>query len=82
METDGEESASEEAADLIGGAEMPGRRIIAVGGGKGGVGKSVLAANLGIYLAQLGKHVVLLDADLGGANLHTFLGVELSLIHI
>lgn len=76
METDGEESASEEAADLIGGAEMPGRRIIAIGGGKGGVGKSVLAANLGIYLAQLGKHVVLLDADLGGANLHTFLGVE------
>lgn len=52
------------------------RRIIAVGGGKGGVGKSLLAANLGIYLAQLGKKVVLIDADLGGANLHTFLGVE------
>jgi flagellar biosynthesis protein FlhG len=52
------------------------RRIIAIGGGKGGVGKSLLAANLGIYLAQLGKRVVLIDADLGGANLHTFLGVE------
>jgi flagellar biosynthesis protein FlhG len=52
------------------------RRIIAVGGGKGGVGKSLVAANLGIYLAQLGKKVVLIDADLGGANLHTFLGVE------
>src|SRR5262245_54858301 len=52
------------------------RRIIAVGGGKGGAGKSLLAANLGIYLAQLGKRVVLLDADLGGANLHTFVGVE------
>src|SRR2546430_16269842 len=53
-----------------------GRKIIAIGGGKGGVGKSLLAANLGIYLAQLGKRVILIDADLGGANLHTFVGVE------
>ena len=52
------------------------RHIIAVGSGKGGVGKSLVAANLAIYLAQLGKKVVLLDADLGGANLHTFVGVE------
>jgi flagellar biosynthesis protein FlhG len=52
------------------------RHIIAVGSGKGGVGKSLLAANIGIFFAQLGKKVVLLDADLGGANLHTFVGVE------
>jgi flagellar biosynthesis protein FlhG len=52
------------------------RRIIAVGGGKGGAGKSLLAANIAIYLATLGKRVVLLDADLGGANLHSFVGVE------
>ena len=52
------------------------RRIIAVGGGKGGAGKSLLAANIAIYMATLSKRVVLLDADLGGANLHTFVGVE------
>jgi len=52
------------------------RHIIAVGSGKGGVGKSLLAANIAIFFAQLGKRVVLLDADLGGANLHTFVGVE------
>src|SRR5688572_9925845 len=57
-------------------AERAARRIVAVGGGKGGAGKSLLAANLAIYLATLGKRVVLLDADLGGANLHTFVGVE------
>jgi flagellar biosynthesis protein FlhG len=50
-------------------------RIWAVGGGKGGVGKSVIAANLGVVLAQLGNRVVLVDADLGGANLHTLLGI-------
>jgi flagellar biosynthesis protein FlhG len=52
------------------------RRIVAIGGGKGGAGKSLIAANVAIYLATLGKRVVLLDADLGGANLHTFVGVE------
>lgn len=51
-------------------------RVIAIGGGKGGAGKSLLAANIGIFLSTLGKRVVLLDADLGGANLHTFVGVE------
>lgn len=51
------------------------RRIIAIGGGKGGIGKSLLSANLGIALAQRGAQVVLVDADLGGANLHTCLGV-------
>src|SRR5205823_10349069 len=51
------------------------RRVIAVGGGKGGIGKSLVSANLGIALAQKGKRVVLVDADLGGANLHTCLGV-------
>jgi flagellar biosynthesis protein FlhG len=51
-------------------------RIIAVGGGKGGVGKSVVSANLALVLADAGHRVVLVDADLGGANLHTVLGVS------
>lgn len=51
------------------------RRIIAVGGGKGGIGKSLVSANLSIALARQGRRVLLVDADLGGANLHTCLGV-------
>jgi flagellar biosynthesis protein FlhG len=51
-------------------------RILAVGGGKGGIGKSLISANLGIALARRGKRVVLVDADLGGANLHTTLGLD------
>ena len=53
------------------------RRILSVGGGKGGIGKSLISANLGIALARRGQRVVLVDADLGGANLHTTLGLEL-----
>ncbi len=53
------------------------RRVISIGGGKGGIGKSLIAANLGIELARRGRRVVLVDADLGGANLHTTLGLEI-----
>lgn len=52
------------------------RTIIAVGGGKGGIGKSLVAANLAIIYSKMGLKVVLVDADLGGANLHTCLGVQ------
>jgi flagellar biosynthesis protein FlhG len=51
-------------------------QIWAIGGGKGGIGKSFLAANLGAVAASLGRRVILIDADLGGANLHTCLGVR------
>ena len=51
------------------------RQIWSVGGGKGGIGKSILTASLGWQLARMGKRVVLVDADLGGANLHTCLGL-------
>jgi len=51
------------------------RVIWAIGGGKGGSGKSFITTNIGICLSRLGARVILIDADLGGANLHTFLGV-------
>ncbi len=50
--------------------------IWAVGGGKGGVGKSVITLMLAAWLGRLGQRVVLVDADLGGANLHTMLGIR------
>lgn len=54
----------------------PEPRIWAFGSGKGGVGKSVVATNLAVLLARRGEKVALLDADLGGANLHTMLGMR------
>ena len=50
-------------------------QVIAVSGGKGGVGKSNVSVNLGIALAQMGRRVVLLDADLGLANIDVLLGI-------
>jgi flagellar biosynthesis protein FlhG len=49
-------------------------RIIPVASGKGGVGKSLVAANLGVALAQAGQRVVVADLDLGASNLHLVLG--------
>jgi flagellar biosynthesis protein FlhG len=49
--------------------------IWTIGGGKGGSGKSFITTNIGICLSKLGARVTLIDADLGGANLHTFLGI-------
>ena len=49
--------------------------IVAIGGGKGGVGKSLLSANLAAYLARMGFRVAALDLDCGGANLHTYFGM-------
>ncbi len=53
------------------------QKIWAIGGGKGGVGKSLVTANLSICLALMGHRVVTIDLDLGGANLHTCLGVPI-----
>ena len=55
---------------------MPVKKIWSIGGGKGGIGKSIFSLGLGITLAQMGKKIILIDADLGGANLHTLMGVR------
>lgn len=50
-------------------------QVIAVTGGKGGVGKTTIAVNLASSLAERGKQVMLLDGDLGLANVDVFLGL-------
>ncbi|KAA0258405.1 MinD/ParA family protein [Deferribacter autotrophicus] len=51
-------------------------QIISVASGKGGVGKSFFSANLAISLKNKGNNVLLVDGDLGGANLHNFVGLK------
>ncbi|MBF0256967.1 MAG: MinD/ParA family protein [Gammaproteobacteria bacterium] len=51
-------------------------RVLAVTGGKGGVGKTNVAVNLGVALSELGRRVLLLDADLGLANIDVVLGLH------
>jgi flagellar biosynthesis protein FlhG len=72
-----EEGTPNEQLELIATrSQRYGRRVVAFASGKGGVGKSLVCANLAIFLAQIGKRVVLLDGNLGCANLHTVLGAE------
>ena len=52
------------------------RHVISVGGGRGGVGKSLLTVNIGVYLAQLGREVLVVDTDMSGSSLHIQLGLD------
>jgi flagellar biosynthesis protein FlhG len=63
---------AQHAVDLP--SEIP--LIIAVGGGKGGVGKSLLSANLASKLVRNGLKVLCFDLDFGGPNLHTYFGLD------
>ena len=55
--------------------------VIVVTSGKGGVGKTTTAANIGIGLAQLGKKVVMVDTDIGLRNLDVVLGLENRIVY-
>ena len=57
-------------------AAEPSRTLIAIGSGKGGVGKSTVSANLAIALARMGKKVGLIDADVYGPSQPTLLGTD------
>ena len=77
-QTPGWLTAGRRRSQAVNGERLPpfARQVWAIGGGKGGIGKTFLAANLAAVAARSGRSVVLVDLDLGGANLHTALGVR------
>jgi len=69
-------SLSDQAAGLRYMGSTKPVKVIAITGGKGGVGKTNISVNLALYLSQQGRHVMLLDADLGLANVDVMLGLK------
>ena len=75
-EDEAQPSASADSTESTDPAARPRARakLIALAAGRGGTGRSLLAANIAVYLAQAGKKVVALDADPAGGPLHQLLG--------
>ena len=67
---------SAQTDDLAGCCHLPVHNVVAIASGKGGVGKSTVAVNVAVALAQSGARVGLLDADIYGPNVPTMMGVD------
>ena len=67
------QSERDEAASEI---QMPTTRVLSITSGKGGVGKTAVVSNIAVALAKQGKKVLIIDADLGLANIDVVLGLS------
>lgn len=72
----GSDGGNDQAAGLRRMTKPKPVRVIAITGGKGGIGKTNISANLACAMGQLGRKVLLLDADLGLANVDVLLGLS------
>ena len=71
----GMEEQANELRTLMGNDKSHKTRIIAITSGKGGVGKTNIAVNMAIAYAQIGKRVILIDGDMGMANVNVLLNI-------